>query len=68
MFSVVHMRVPYSKKVWRIESLVNLENRLQFAKLKLSKLHVHVVVTINNPLGDLFIHQSFFHQTLEKVN
>ena len=52
----------YRGKVWRVESLVNLVNHLQFAKLKPSK----VVVTINNPLADLFIRQTFFHQTLEK--
>ena len=44
--------VPYSGKVWWVESLANLVNCLQFAKLKPSK----VVVTINNPLADLFIH------------
>ena len=52
----------YSGKVWQVESLVNLANRLRFAKLKPSK----VVVTINNPLADLFIRQTFFHQTFEK--
>ena len=41
---------------------MNLANRLQFVKLKPSKL----VVTINNPLADLFIRQTFFCQTLEK--
>ena len=35
--------VPYSGIVWWVESLANLVNRLQFAKLKPSK----VVVTIN---------------------
>ena len=42
--------------------MANLANRLQFAKLKPSKL----VVTIDNPLADLFIRQTFFRQTLEK--
>ena len=51
--------IPYSGKVWRGESLAN---RLRFAKLKPSKL----VVTIDNPLADLFIRQTFFRQTLEK--
>ena len=41
---------------------MNLANRLQFAKLTPSKL----VVTIDNPLADLFIRQTFFCQTLEK--
>ena len=39
--------IPYHGKVWRVESLANLVNRLQFAKLKL--------VTISNPLANLFI-------------
>ena len=43
------------RKVWQAESLVNLVNRLQFAKLKPSK----VVVTINNHLADLFVYQTF---------
>ena len=38
------------------ESLVNLVNNQQFAKLKPSKL----VVTNNNLLADLFINQTFF--------
>ena len=37
------------------ESLVNLVNHLKFDKLKSSKL----VVTINNLLADLFIHQTY---------
>ena len=41
---------------------MNLANRLQFAKLKSSKL----VVTIDNRLANLFICQTFFCQTLEK--
>ena len=56
------LNVPYSGKVWQGESLANLANRLRFAKLKPSKL----VVTIDNPLADLFIRQTFFRQTLEK--
>ena len=51
----------YSGKVWRGESLANLANRLRFAKLKPSKL----IVTIDNPMADLFIRQTFFHQTFE---
>ena len=47
--------VPYSRKVWRGESLVNLANLPQFAKLKPSKL----VFTINNLLVDLLICQTF---------
>ena len=41
---------------------MNLANRLQFTKLKPSK----VVVTINNPLADLSIRQTFSRQMLEK--
>ena len=55
-------KIPYSGKVWRGESLVNLANRLRFAKLKPSKL----VVTIDNPLADVFIRQTFFREMLEK--
>ena len=58
----MHLYIPYSGKVWQGESLANLANHLRFAKLKPSKL----VVTIDNPLADLFIRQTFFHQTLEK--
>ena len=41
---------------------MNLANRLQFTKLKPSK----VVVTIYKPLAGLFIHKFFFCQTFEK--
>ena len=41
--------IPYSGKVWQVESLVNLANHLQFANLKPFK----VIVTINIPLDDL---------------
>ena len=44
-------------------SLVNLANHPRFAKLKPSKL----VLTIDNILADLLIHQ-FFHQILESSN
>ena len=44
------------------ESLVNLANRLWFTKLKPSNL----VLTIDNLLADLLIHQTFFHQMLKK--
>ena len=47
--------------IWR-ESLAYLANRLQFTKLKSSK----VVVSMNNPLADLFICHAYFHQALEK--
>ena len=49
-------KIPYSGKVWQVESLENLANRLRFPKLKPSK----VVVTINNPLANLFIRKIFF--------
>ena len=48
-------------KFWWGESLANLANRLRFAKLKPSKL----VLTINNLLADLLIHQTFPRQMLE---
>ena len=57
-----HSEILYSRKVRQVESLANLMNRLQFVKLKSSKL----VVTINNPLADPFIRQICFHQMLEK--
>ena len=44
--------------------MANLANRLRFAKLKPSKL----VVTIDNPLADLLIRQTFFRQTLDSPN
>ena len=53
--------IPYSGKVWRGESLANLANRRRFAKLKPSKL----IPTIDNPMADLFIRQTFFRQTLK---
>ena len=53
--------VLYSRKVWQVESLANLTNRLRFAKLKPCKL----VITITNPLANLFIYQTFFCQMLE---
>ena len=54
-----------------VESLANvvnhLANNLQFVKLKPSKLKpFKLVVTINNPLADLFVCKAFFCQTLEK--
>ena len=46
--------IPYSGKVWQIESLANLVNHLQFAKLKPSKVVVTIKVTgypLNNFVG-----------------
>ena len=54
--------LPYSGKVWRGKSLANLVNHLWFTKLKSSNL----VLTIDNLLADLLIHQTFFHQMLKK--
>ena len=54
--------IPYSGKAWREKSLANLANSSWFAKLKPSKL----VLTINNLLCDLLIHQTFFCQMLEE--
>ena len=45
--------IPYSGKVWWVESLVN---RLRFCKLKPSK----VVVTINNSLADRYSYSPNF--------
>ena len=47
----MYTSIPYSGKVWQVESLVNLTNCLQFTKLKPSK----PIVTINNPMADAFI-------------
>ena len=44
------LKLPYSGKGWQGESLVNLVNRPQLAKLKPFKL----VLTINNLLADLY--------------
>ena len=62
-FRVYFYRIA-SRKVWLIEDLVNLVNRLRFTKLRLSKL----VVTINNPLADLFIRQTFLAKLLKRIN
>ena len=51
-------------KVWWVESLANLVNHIQFAKLKPSKL----VVTINNLLANLFICQTFSAKHLNSPN
>ena len=57
--------VSYNGNVWQVDwSLVNLANRRWFTKLKQSK----VVVTVNDPLADVFICQTFFHQMVERVN
>ena len=42
-----HSDIPYSQKAWQVESLANMANHLQFAKLKPSKL----VVSMNNLFG-----------------
>ena len=39
--------IPYSQKAWRVESLANMANHLQFAKLKPLKS----VVSMNNLFG-----------------
>ena len=49
MFPFKQRIIPYSGNVWWVESLANLVNRLQFAKLK----PFEVVVTINKLLADL---------------
>jgi len=53
--------IPYSGKVWRGESLVNLENHLRFAKLKPSKF----LLTITTYWLSQIICQTFFHQMLK---
>ena len=57
-----NLTIPYSGKVWRGESLVNLANRRQFAKLKPSKL----IPTIDNPLADPFIRQTLKNSRFAK--
>ena len=57
-----HSDIPHSQKAWQVKSLANMTNHLQFAKLKPSKL----VVSMNNLVVDLFIHQTFFCKMLEK--
>ena len=58
------MVIPYSGKVWQVETLANLANYLQFTKLKPLK----VAITINKPLADLFIRQTFSIKCLKRVN
>ena len=61
------MSIPYSRKVWRVESLVNFyktDGKMFAICQKPSKL----VVTINNPLADLFICQTFSAKCLKRVN
>ena len=57
--------LPYSVKVWRGESLVNLANRPWFTKLKPSKLVLKVNNLLADLLADLLIYQTFFRQMLE---
>ena len=57
----------YSGKVWQVARKFNLAylvNPQRFTKLKPSKL----VVTINNPLADLFICQIFSARHLKRIN
>ena len=56
--------VTYSRKVWWVESLMNLANHLRFTKLKPFK----PVITINEPLADPFIHQTFSAKRLNSLN
>jgi len=58
---VLLYRIPYSRKVWQEESLVNLANREQFAKLKPSKFLLIIITFWLN----LFIRQTFFHLMLK---
>ena len=53
-----------SGKVWQVESLANLANRLQFAKLKPSKL----VLTINDPLVIHSFAKLFSTKHLKRAN
>ena len=57
-------RIPYSGKVWWVESLANLANCLQFAKLKPSK----VVPTINNPSMIYSFAKLFSAKHLKRAN
>ena len=54
--------IPYSGKVWWVESLANVANHQRFAKLKPSKLVIIIITLWLN----LFIRQTFPHQTLKK--
>ena len=54
--------LPYSGKVWQEESLANLVNCQWFAKLKLSKIEVIIIILWLN----LFVRQTFPRQTLKK--
>ena len=55
------MYIPYSGKVWRVENLANLTNRLRFAKLKL-------VVTINMLWLIYSFAKCFSAKRLKRVN
>ena len=52
--------MPYSGKVWRVESLENLVNH--------DHLPSKVVITINKPLTGLFIRHTFFAKRMKRVN
>ena len=56
--------IPYSGKVWQGESLANLANHPQFAKLKPSPL----VLTINNLLADLLFCQMLETSQITKLS
>jgi len=56
--------IPYSRKVWLEESLVNLANHKQFAKLKPSKFLLTIITFWLN----LSICQTFFAKCSKRVN
>ena len=65
-----HMKIsqftvlPYSGNVWRGESLENLANEHNFAKLKPSKCHMHVTMQWDYTS----IRQAFFRHIIYQIN
>ena len=64
LVSLLFVALPYSGKVWRGKSLVNLANHLGFAKLKPSKFLLIIITLWLN----LSIRQTFPDQMLITVN
>ena len=61
-----NFKTVYNGKVWQVARKFG-----EFGKLSVirqTKTIRSSIVTINNPLADLFISQTFFHQTPERVN
>jgi len=60
----MYFLLPYSRKVWQEESLANLANQKQFAKLKPSKFLLTIITFWLN----LFIRQTFFTKCSKQAN